>query len=153
MNRSEVVVRVQQALQSELEAVERMAAMATEEATGAESKSEGKYDTRATEASYLARGQANRVVALRRLVAWVSAMPAPGARVGLGSVVQIDEDERRSWLLMLPDGGGVVVQVGGEPVRVVTPRSPVGQALVGAEVGDEVEIEASERVLEVLYLG
>ena len=39
------------AIQAELDAVERVAAMARDEVSSAETQQEGKYDTRATEAS------------------------------------------------------------------------------------------------------
>ena len=57
-----------------LETAEQAQSIARDEATSAESKAEGKYDTRATEASYLARGQAERVVALSEAVDTVTAM-------------------------------------------------------------------------------
>ena len=52
---------------AELAALESIASEARDEATSSETKAEGKYDTRATEASYLARGQAWRIVELKRL--------------------------------------------------------------------------------------
>ena len=65
MNKVAAIEAFRASLSTELDAVERVAAMARDEASSAETKQEGKYDTRATEASYLARGQAERIVALR----------------------------------------------------------------------------------------
>jgi hypothetical protein len=127
------------ALRAELDAVEAMAAMARDEATSEETKSEGKYDTRATEASYLARGQAARIAALRELAAWFGqAPPPPSPTVGLGSLVEV-VGPRPGWVLLAP-AGRPTVQVQGCPVRVTSPDAPLGQALWAAEEGDRVEL-------------
>ena len=69
-SKPQVVDALARSANEALEAAERAQAIAADEATSEQSKAEGKYDTRATEASYLARGQAERVVELRELVAW-----------------------------------------------------------------------------------
>lgn len=139
----------------ELDGVERMAALATAEATSSETKAEGKYDTRATEASYLARGQAERVGALRRLVSWFEQdITVQTERVAIGSLVHVDDDGTEAWWFVLPDGGGRKIDVDGTTVVILTPKSPVGQQMIGAEVGDEVEvwIGKRERYIEVVEL-
>ena len=136
----------------ELLAVERVAAMARDEATGEETKSEGKYDTRATEASYLARGQAWRVAELRRLVAWFEVLDAEESSqtVRLGSLVQVG-GHRSGWLFLAPVGG-LAVDVEGEGttvrVRVISPDSPLGAALVDLEAGDGFEVESPQGPVE-----
>lgn len=135
-------------LTRELEAVERVAAMARDEASGEQSKAEGKYDTRATEASYLARGQAWRVAGLRRLRAWFEVFDARGASeaVGLGSLVHLD-GHRQGWVLLAPEGGPRVT-VAGCPVRVISPSSPLGAALLEAEADDCVEVDSPQGLVE-----
>ncbi len=155
MNRQTVMTAVAKAFAVELDGVERMAALATAEATSSESKSEGKYDTRATEASYLARGQAERVGALRRLVSWFEQdILVQTKHVAISSLVHVDDDGTRAWWLMLPDGGGRKIDVDGTTVVILTPISPVGGAMIGAHLGDEVEIWIGkrERYIEVLEL-
>ncbi len=138
----------------ELDGVERMAALAADEVGNSESKSEGKYDTRSTEASYLARGQAQRVLALRRLTSWLQTVPVAPSRFGIGTLAQVDDDGTERWFLMLPDGGGVTVPVAGDEGLVVTPDSPVGRGLVGLDIDDEAEVDRpnsdEDRVLAVL---
>ena len=131
-------------LSAELQGLERVTQMAIDEATGSESKAENKYDTRGLEASYLAAGQAERVVALRRLVSWLKVPPKPTPDlVGLGSLVELEGDSSR-WLLILPDGGGTRVRVEGVEVLCLTPDSPLGRDLVGSEDGDDVEVGGVE---------
>ena len=56
------------------------------------------------------------------------AVPGALAELGLG--------ERRALYLLVPQGGGLVLRVEGEPVQVITPQSPLGEALLGKKVGD-----------------
>jgi hypothetical protein len=133
-----VFQKLAQQLRSELDGVERMAAAARDEVGSAESKQEGKYDTRATEASYLARGQAERVVALRRLVGWVDIFTtSPSTRAEVGALVHV---EPGGWLFMAPDGGHQV-SVRDVVVRVVSPRSPLGRAMAGLREDDSFEVD------------
>jgi len=149
LSKPDVVEALHKALQDELQAVESVAAMARDEATNSETKAEGKYDTRATEASYLARGQAIRVAELRRLQAWYERLdsegPAPD-RVRLGALVEI-EGERSEYFFLAPSGGGGV-EVGGHRVRVISLSSPLGSALVDLESGDAFEVDTPRGLVD-----
>ncbi len=121
-------------------------------ATHEEAKPENDKDTRALEQSYLARGQAARVEALRAGLKAVGAMKVDAAAgvVGLGAVVEADEDGEPRLFFVAPEGGGTRLAKG--RVLVVTPKSPLGDALVGKRVGDVVEWVAAgkSRSAEVL---
>lgn len=114
-------------------------AAAVEGATHAEAKAENDKDTRGLEQSYLARGHAFRVEELDGAVLAVSRMPERSAagKVGLGSLVTVDDDGEVARYLVAPWGGGVVLADG---VQVVTPQAPIGRALMAREVDDEVEV-------------
>ena len=127
--------------------VEAGASMATSEATHSEARSEGKYDTRSTEASYLARGQAERIAVLRRELAWFEAQ-LHESRVPL---LQLWEGGAARWVLLAPVAGGRRVSVDGQEVVVVTPASPLGEALAEAEPGDEVTYMAGGRLRTVEF--
>ena len=141
-------------LTTELDALERAQRETAQAATHEEAKPENDKDTRALEQSYLARGQALRIEELRRAVIEVAGMPLrraePGGRVSLGSLVTADEDGAERVLFVAPWGGGS--SLAGGSVQVVTPTSPLGQALVGREVGDACEVSAGGRArsLELL---
>ena len=131
------------AIQAELDSVERVAAMARDEVSSAETQQEGKYDTRATEASYLARGQAWRVAALRRLRAWFD-LPSPEAEepdvVGVGSLVSLERGGRRTLILVLP-AGGATTELEGQTLLGISPKAPLGAAVMGLEAGDVFEVK------------
>lgn len=121
--------------------------MALDEATGSESRPENQYDTRSTESSYLAAGQGERVLALRKLVGFLAAfdpaVPA-GPAIAQGGLAELDGDDGTTWFFLAPDGGGRRVIVDGTQIVVVTPASPAGKAVLGAKEGDNVRIGARE---------
>ena len=119
--------------------------MARDEVGNNETKSEGKYDTRSTEASYLARGQAWRVVELRRLVAWVEGFaPRRCAECTIGALVHV---EPGGWIFLAPVGGHAV-EVDGVRVRVISPASPLGEAMAELEEGDGFLVETPRGEVE-----
>lgn len=129
---------------------------ATEGATHAEAKPENDKDTRALEASYMARGQAVRVEELRTGLAAVQALTTrafgAGDPVALGALVTVADDDGERRYLVAPDGGGAALAAGA--VQVITPRSPIGRALVGKRLGDDctVVVGGKSRDLEIVAL-
>jgi transcription elongation GreA/GreB family factor len=78
----------------------------------------------------------------------MSLAPTDVARAG--ALVEVeDEDGRRLSYFLAPEGGGTRLEGG---VQVVTPPSPLGEALVGKRAGDEVELMlgGKSRVLSLL---
>ncbi len=113
-------------------------------ATHEQSRAEHAKDTRATEASYLARGLARRVEELEleraALATLATRSLAPEARVGVASLVGLESDAGESQVVfVVPAGGGETLPSGDDQVRTLTPVSPLGRALLGREVDDEVE--------------
>ena len=149
MDKSAAVEAIRSTLSVELEAIERVAAMARDEVSSDETKQEGKYDTRATEASYLARGQAWRVAELRRLKAWFDVLDPtrpPAPRIGPGSLVQL-EGARPGWVFVAPVGGPRA-EVEGAEVRLISPKAPLGVAMDGCETGDFFEVHTPTGTVE-----
>jgi transcription elongation GreA/GreB family factor len=129
-------------LGADLAARERAYRSALEAATHQEAKPENDKDTRALEQSYLARGEAARVEELRAGFAEVQALGvAPFEGDGparLGAVVVTEEGDQRTVFFIAPHGGGARLASG--TVQVVTPKSPLGRALLGAKAGEECEV-------------
>lgn len=128
-------------LQENLRALTAAHAAAVEGATHEEAKPENDKDTRAIEASYLARGQAQRIAALKLEIAAVTALSfsaLPREKVGPGSLVTVSEEEHAHQFFIAPGGGGTKLAHG--TIQVVTPASPLGQALADAEVDDERQV-------------
>jgi transcription elongation GreA/GreB family factor len=134
------------ALVSELEAaLSRMETSANETRRGAiheESRPENDKDTRGLEASYLARGQAQRVAELAQDVDRVRKMPirsfSEDTPAALSAVVRLERDDAELRTVFLaPAGGGVILE---GSIRVVTPATPLARAIVGKRCGEELTI-------------
>jgi len=129
-------------LEAALEAARTAHATAIEGATHPEAKAENDKDTRGLEQSYLARGVAQRVADLEVAVAEVTRLElrtfAPGAPIALSALIIAGEDGAQLRFFLAPAGGGSVLAGG---VQVLTTSSPLGRALLGRRVDDEVEIK------------
>jgi transcription elongation GreA/GreB family factor len=129
------------ALEDDLEALRSAAAAAHAGATHADSKSEGKYDTRAIEASYLAGAQARRVAELeadcRRLHSMDVRAFADDDAIDVGAVVKLEGDGKTSVYLLAPCAGGMRVELNGTTVVLITPQSPMGRLIAGRFAGDD----------------
>ena len=137
-------------LEQTLATLEAAHADARAGATHEQAKPENDKDTRALEQSYLARGQAMRIEALKSGIAALSTMSLSDGVVGrVGALIEAEEDEAKVSFFLAPEGGGTRLKGG---VQVVTPASPLGRALLGKRAGDEVELKLAgkTRVLSVL---
>lgn len=115
------------------------------DATHAEAKPENDKDTRALEQSYLARGHAMRAEQLAEEREVLRFMPLPAltddAPVQSGALIELEDDDGGTRVLfMAPHAGGTELSVAGMSVLVVTPSSPLGAALLGRGVGDDVQL-------------
>ena len=122
-----------------------------EGATHEEAKPENDKDTRALEQSYLARGQALRIEELRTGLVEVESMTlrafGPEAPAAMGARVTVLQDDVTSLMFLAPHGGGTRIAAG--TVQVVTPRSPLGLALLGKRAGDDGVVTVAGKVREL----
>ncbi|WP_392890348.1 transcription elongation factor GreAB [Pseudomonas migulae] len=145
MNKQTVHQLIIDKLRVDLDIAERAAQTAYETATHEENIAEKKYDTLGLEASYLAAGQAKRVEEIRQSLALCQnlALRRYDDRRGIevGALLGLeDEKGREQWLFLAPDAAGLKVDLVGQLITVITPRSPLGKSLLGKFEGDEVEI-------------
>ncbi|WP_300631028.1 GreA/GreB family elongation factor [Pseudomonas sp.] len=145
MNKHAVLQLILEKLTADLDIAQRAAQTAYETATHEENIAENKYDTLGLEASYLAAGQARRVEEIKQSLALCQNLQlrAYDDRRGIevGTLLGLeDENDRQQWLFLAPDAAGLKVDVVGQPVTVITPRSPMGKSLLGKRIDDEVEI-------------
>ena len=145
MNKNSVHQLILDKLRIDLDIAERAAQTAYETATHEENIAENKYDTLGLEASYLAAGQAKRVEEIKQALLLCQNMPLRAyddqRGIEVGALMGLeDENGRQQWLFLAPDAAGLKVDVVGQPVTVITPRSPLGKSLLGKFEGDEVEI-------------
>jgi transcription elongation GreA/GreB family factor len=121
-------------------------------ATHEENRPENDKDTRALEQSYLARGQAQRVVELQDALNQLKALElrafSASSAIALGALVTVDDGRELVHYFVAPAGGGLRLDLGGKEVRVVTPQSPIAQALLGKRTGDDLDVRTPQGVTE-----
>ncbi|MDD0975393.1 GreA/GreB family elongation factor [Pseudomonas fontis] len=145
MSKTELLQRIIEQLGVDYDVLQRAAQTAYEAATAQENIAENKYDTLGLEASYLATGQARRMEEIRQARIAFEQLnvreydPERGVQVS-NLVVLEDLDGKRQQLFLGPEAAGLRIGSGEQLVTVITPRSPLGQRLVGRFVGDEVEL-------------
>ena len=143
-------------LSAELDAILRSAKTAHEAATHPDNRPEHQFDTRGLMDAYLAGAQAARGADLeKQLTVFRTLKPrafAPGDPVSVGALVEVDAEGRNVKYFLVPSGGGLTLSIDGASIQVVTPQSPLGDALVGRRAGDLVElvIQGKRKEFELL---
>ncbi|MEK6580119.1 MAG: GreA/GreB family elongation factor, partial [Bdellovibrionota bacterium] len=59
-----------------------------------------------------------------------------------------------AFYFVVPQGGGLITRVDGKAVQIITPLSPIGEALMGKRVGDlmDVETRSGDRQYKVISI-
>jgi hypothetical protein len=135
--------QIRMELKARLERLAKAALDAHAAATDPDSKAEGKYDTRSLEASYLAAGQARQVDELAEAVRVFETFTLPDFAmedpIGMGALVEADMRGETSLLLLVPAAGGMVLNMDGQEITLLTPASTLYQNLLGRRSGDFLE--------------
>jgi hypothetical protein len=126
---------------------------AQEGATHEETRQEDPKDTRAIEAQYLARGLAERVESMRGDVALLAGLKlkefGPDDAIGVTAMVGIEgAQDAKAIFLLVPCAGGETLEVDGRTIKTLTPVSPLGKALIGCYVDDDVTLELPGRRMD-----
>ncbi len=136
----------------DLDAISEAAAATRDAATNEESKPENQYDTRALEASYLAGAQAHRVREMEAQILILRQTELrdypPDSGIGATAIVQLESNNNSFYLFLLPQAGGVTVEFEGHNIQVITPSSPLGEALLGLKEGDVAIVEGAKLARE-----
>lgn len=155
MDKKAVIEMVVAALVRDLRVLVSSVQSSNEEASHEQNKPENKYDTRALEASYLARGQSRQVVELERAIQEFQALssaPWPaGTPIDIGALLVLKSGKTEDVYLLGPKGGGVEVICDGTTVTVITPQSPLGRLLVERVQGETIVFSSAreERRLKI----
>lgn len=114
-------------------------------ATHKENVAENKYDTLGLEAAYLAHGQSQRVSEYNTAIAAYNRMSSinfdDSMPATVGALIKlIDDTDNMIWIFLGPSSGGVILDYEGLKITLVTPISPLGKALQGSFVGDDINV-------------
>lgn len=138
--KEEVLTHLRCALREKARVLSRALADSEENASGDETKSEGKYDTRAVEAAYLAEAQKEQltlteqdIVTLDRFIPETFDI---NGKASLGALVEVNQEGEITFYFLLPTGGGLTATYLGCDVTVITPDSTLYQSLSGMALGE-----------------
>lgn len=135
-------------LEIDLENVTLAQKSTQEGATHEENRSESDKDMRATEVSYLARGQAERVISLREEIRLLRSLRLrvfdEETPLSAGALVRLSDGEKVACYFLLPAGAGLRLSSAAGEVAVLTARSPLGQNLLGLRAGDVCGLDTAE---------
>ena len=153
MDKAALLAHIKAELEQELAVIHAAASDARDAATHEDSQAENQYDTRGLEASYLAGAQASRAEALAlRIQALEFVTPKAFGKddpVGLTALVTADDGARTRTYFVAPEGGGLKAEQDGRTILVITPKSPVGRALMERREGDLVEVMLKGKLVEM----
>lgn len=133
-------------LEKSLKTLVQVAHTARIEATHEEAKAENKYDTRGLEASYLAGAQAKRASELMSAIDSLKILQLRNytdeTPIEATALVEVQEEGSLChWFFILPQQGGVSIEIEGQKVRTLSPSSPLGERLFGRTVGYFFELQ------------
>ena len=145
-----LVSAIVEKLQLELSTAVAASQQAHDSATHSENIAANKYDTLAVEAAYLAHGQSMRIAELKQSIALYQHFQRPTfnarATIQLGALVGIEDDHgQQRRFLIGPAAGGLSIDSEHGVIQVITPAAPLGQALIGKRVDDEVDWQVNQR--------
>ncbi len=163
MDKRLLVEQLARRLSQSVRVAEQASDAAAEEARDGATPAERREDSRsALEFSRLARAQARRAAQARSdldsLAGWEPSPLPDGASIGLGALVEVEDEEGHGLTFFLaPVGAGEeLAGPGGDGfLSVVTPGSPLGRAVMGRRAGDTVEVrlEAGLREWTIVWAG
>jgi len=156
MNKTNLKQQLKEILSAELDRMTRSANADRAGAIHEESRAEGAKDTRATEASYVARGKAMRVADLQEALKRVSFMElrsfGPDDPIGQSALVCVETETDERWYFIVPGGPGYTLQAGETQVLTITLQSPFGQELEGKQEGDDFDFNRGGKLEEMVII-
>ncbi len=143
MTKNDVIPALIAQQESRIAVLKSALAETTENASGEETRSEGKYDTRAIEAAYLASAQRKQLALAEESLARFRAFDFPAFafddEIAPGALVEVDQEGEICFYLLGPTAGGLITEYLGCELTVITPESRLFGELVGRKPGDTIE--------------
>ena len=147
MDKRFLIEQLTEKLRASAQVARKAGQAAADEARDGATAAEKRENARVSqEYSGLARGQSARASqALAEIATLETFRPTPlpkGARIALGAIVEVEEEGLGRTFFLAPVGAGVeLTGPGGDGfLSVVTPKSPLGKAVLGRKVGETIEV-------------
>lgn len=155
MDKKQLLRLITEELAMDLEVTVRVVQTAHETTTHKENAAEDKYDILGLEATYLVAGRSRRVEKIRQVL---DLYRSPALRnfneergIQLTALVTLlSADSSRRTMFFGPEAAGLRIGCEGREVLVITPRSPLGQSLIGRYPGDETRAKGPPLAVGIL---
>ncbi len=152
LNKHNLINAICEKLEADLIILKDAAKATYDAATNEESKPENEYDTRALEASYLAGAQAKRVGEIEELLFLFKNLNlksfSNSDSIMSTALVEVELENKKSFVFLMSKGGGMQFVIDSIAIQIITPHSPLGEALLGLKVGDTAVVESAKKILE-----
>lgn len=152
LNKNKLIEEIRKSLEKDLIVLKEAEKATREAATHEESKPENEYDTRGLEASYLAGAQSKRISETEDLLVTFKHIEPKVFKesdpVSATALVEVECNGKKGLYFFLPKGGGINLTFEGARIQIVTPNSPLGEALLGLRAGDTALVESRGQTLE-----
>ncbi len=153
MEKSEIIRVIIEQIESDLAKATDAAIDSAESATHEEARSEGKYDTRGLETSYLASGQARHALELRESLDAIRNFSPPAfegsSPIALGALVSTLSSNGCETFFLAPGLGGIELESEQGTITVITSKSPLGNEFIGKKTGDRVQAGGGKTILKI----
>lgn len=144
INKNLILKHLIENLNRELHDAEAAAHSVKDLVTADDLKSEGKYDTRAIEASYLASAQNKRVEEIKldiQMLEEIELPEPPSETIQLGSLALVKCNNQEKYYFISSTSGGSILQLDGHFILVISVFSPIGNEALGLKAGESFEVE------------
>ncbi len=152
LNKKKLIAAILKRLEHDLNTAITAARAALDEATHPENKAENQYDTRGLEAGYLAGAQAERAAQIEEQILIYKHLEPKDFKekepISSTALVEVELNNKKSFVFVMSKGGGLVLEFEGQAIQVVTPNSPLGEAILGLKAGDVATVELGARTRE-----
>ena len=156
INKKHLIELIINSLQHDLAKATMAAKEAHAAATNDQSVAETQYDTLAIEAGYLAEGQSRRIIEIKssikifkNMLTTLTLSESNSMVANIGCLIQLAGDEPLAhWFFLAPSAGGLRIPLEQQHITLITPQSPMGEALIGKEEGEDIDIGFSRKLAQ-----
>lgn len=134
-------------LNNELHALEEAARSSRAYAIQDDLKSEGKYDTRAIEASYLAAAELKRVEELKQDVQMLEDLEVKESNhIELGALAILELNHKEQMMFFSPNLGGEIILIDQQTILIISVFSPIGNEALSLIEDESFEVETPKEI-------
>ena len=153
IDKAKILEELAQRLRQKGETFLTSALDAQEEATLADGANQSKSDTRKIEQSWLADALGRRYAATNASIERLQEIDpstqknedSPSITIGSLVCVEYEGQAEEAWFLLVPFKGGDTLESDDIRVKTISADSPIGQNILGKNMGDPVETMAGKR--------